>query len=53
VRCRMYVIRDGKGAIFNKHYETEQEAQQIIDNRARSSEYARKFWYVEEVEEND
>jgi len=45
----MYIIRDAKGQLFDKVYPTKQEAQKTIDNRARTSEYAKLYWYVEEI----
>jgi len=48
----MYIIRDAKGVLFNKRYTTVEEAQRVIDNRARTSEYARLYWYVEEIEDD-
>jgi len=47
----MFIIRDSKGVIFDKRYETEQEALQVINSRSLYSTYASKFWYVEEVQE--
>jgi len=45
----MFIIRDARGVLFNKQYASAEEAQRIIDNRSRTSEYARKYWYVEEI----
>ena len=47
----MFVIRDAKGILFTNRYSTKEEAQKLIDNKARISIYARRFWYVEEVKE--
>jgi len=47
----MFIIRDAKGVLFNKQYATAEDAQKVIDNRSRTSEYAKLYWYVEEVKE--
>ena len=44
-----YIIRDGRGKVFDTVYSTIAEAQAIIDHASILSVYARMFWYVERI----
>jgi len=44
----MFIIRDSKGVLFTG-FTSRAQAQRVIDMRSMYSEYASKFWYVEEI----